>query len=57
LFSGDVDWAQTAEAEPARAVRGSAPAAEGDGSLESRLDRLEALVAQLQAEVDRLKGG
>jgi uncharacterized protein YceH (UPF0502 family) len=57
LFSGEVDWAATAEAEPARSVRPSGPVAETDPSLESRLDRLEALVTQLQAEVDRLKGG
>jgi uncharacterized protein YceH (UPF0502 family) len=55
LFSGEVDWAETAEAEPARSSRPPGPGAETDPSLESRLDRLEALVAQLQAEVDRLK--
>jgi hypothetical protein len=57
LFSGEVDWAQTAEAEPVRSARAPALAADAEGSLESRLDRLEALVSQLQAEVDRLKGG
>lgn len=57
LFSGEVDWAATAEAEPPRGGRPSSPAAEADPSLESRLDRLEALVTQLQGEVERLKGG
>jgi uncharacterized protein len=57
LFSGEVDWAPTAEAEAVRGGKPPASAAEAEGSLESRLDRLEALVTQLQAEVDRLKGG
>jgi uncharacterized protein len=57
LFSGDVDWAATVETEPTAAARRPAPAVDADHSLESRLDRLEILVSELQAEVERLKGG
>jgi uncharacterized protein YceH (UPF0502 family) len=57
LFSGEVDWAATAEAESLHSSRPVSPSVEAEASLELRLDRLEALVTQLQAEVERLKGG
>lgn len=53
LFSGEPEIAATPEPEP------EAPSAPSGGahSLESRLERLEALIGELQKEVERLKRG